>query len=70
MPNETQLDNIYPGHNILRCMSFGKRQITVSPYNLMKQNGIRNLKICVKSLMMMQISTIQNKIINTKLKLV
>ena len=47
-----------------------QKTITVSTYNLMKQNGIRNLKICVKSLMMMQISTIQNKIINTKLKLV
>ena len=42
----------------------------------MERNGTRTLKICVKnilsslSLMMMQISTIQNKIINTKLKLV
>ena len=42
----------------------------------MERNGTRTLKTCVKnvlsslSLMMMQISTIQNKIINTKLKLV
>ena len=26
MPNETQFDNIYPGHNILRLMPLGKRQ--------------------------------------------
>ena len=45
MPNETQFDNIYPGHDILRCMPLGKRQSLC--HHEIKWN--QQLEICVKS---------------------
>ena len=45
MPNETQFDNIYPGHDILRCMPLGKRQSLC--HHEIKWN--QKLEICVKS---------------------
>ena len=72
MPNETQFDNIYPGHDILRCMPLGQKTITVSPWNKMEpETG----NLCQKfnddaNFNNKKLKLILNTIINTKLKLV
>ena len=71
MPNETQFDNIYPGHDILRCMPLGKRQSLWWQNEMEPEIG----NLCQKfnddaNFNNKKLKLILNTIINTKLKLV